>query len=150
MKIQQQLIILFIFSIFINSCDQKESTVGTAAIKNNVIISTDSETAFNENYAHIVYFWFKDPTNEEDKQLFEKSLRTFLDSSLYAKTQFIGTAPRATREVVDDSFTYNLVLSFASAEDQQAYQDEAAHKMFIEECAHLWEKVIVYDATSIR
>ncbi|WP_396596560.1 Dabb family protein [Dokdonia sp. R86516] len=150
MKIQLHLIILFIFSIFINSCGQKESTESTTAVENNLISSKDSHTAFNDNYAHIVYFWFKDPTNEEDKQLFEKSLRTFLDSSLYAKTQFIGTPPVATREVVDDSFTYNLVLSFDSAKDQQAYQDEAAHKKFIEECAHLWEKVIVYDATSIR
>ncbi len=150
MKIQLQLIILFISSIFITSCDQGEFAASNTAIKSDVIISTDSETVFNENYAHVVYFWFKDPTNEEDKKLFEKSLRTFLDSSLYAKTHFIGTPPMATREVVDDGFTYNLVLSFASAEDQQAYQDEDAHKTFIEKCAHLWEKVIVYDATSIR
>ena len=150
MKLPFQLIILFIFSIFINSCKNFETDRVKNASNNDVIITSSSDTSFNESYAHIVYFWFKDPTNKEDKQLFEKSLRTFLDSSLYAKTQFIGTPPVASREVVDDTFTYNLVLSFASADDQEAYQDEPAHKIFIKECAHLWEKVIVYDATTVR
>ena len=107
-------------------------------------------TEFDSNYSHTVFFWLKNPDNQADRTTFETSLRKFLDNSAYAKTQFIGTPPVASRKVVDDTFTYNLVLSFASADDQEAYQDEPAHKIFIKECAHLWEKVIVYDATTVR
>jgi len=150
MKVQQQLIIFFIFSIFISSCKENVTKEKGITSNSNKTISSSTIKTFNKNYAHIVYFWFKNPSDLEDKLLFETSLQTFIDNSEYAKTQFIGTPPMATRDVVDDTFTYNLVLTFASAEDEQAYQDEAAHKTFIEECAHLWEKVIVYDATSIR
>ena len=51
---------------------------------------------------------------------------------------------------VDDSFTYSLILSFESAEDQAAYQTEPPHLVFIEECEDLWEKVIVYDSQGIQ
>ncbi len=77
------------------------------------------------------------------------SLQKFLDSSAYAKTKFIGKPPRASRDVVDGSFTYSLIVSFESAEAQQNYQDEAPHKLFIEESSKLWTKVIVYDSQGI-
>lgn len=104
---------------------------------------------FDTGFAHVVYFWFKNPENQADRKLFETSLRKFLNDSKFAKTNFIGAPPKATREVVDDSFTYNLIVTFKSAEAQQNYQNEEAHLIFIEECKHLWEKVIVYDAQGI-
>ncbi|MEO0572772.1 MAG: Dabb family protein [Bacteroidota bacterium] len=103
-------------------------------------------TKFDSNFAHVVYFWFKNPDNTSDKVKFEKSLHTFLENSKYAKTNFIGTPPKGVRDVVDDSFTYNLIVTFESAAAQAAYQDEEAHLTFIEECKDLWKKVIVYDA----
>jgi len=104
---------------------------------------------FDVNFAHTVYFWLENPDNQEDRTAFETSLRKFLDNSGYAKTKFIGTPPRASRDVVDGSFTYSLIVTFESSEAQQKYQDEAPHKLFIEESSHLWTKVIVYDSTGI-
>ncbi|MEJ1223162.1 Dabb family protein [Sediminicola sp. 1XM1-17] len=116
--------------------------IGTAQEKSN---SQD----FDDNYVHTVFFWMKDPTNEAANKKFEVSLRKFLDHSKYAKTQFIGRPPKASREVVDDSFTYSLVLSFESAAAQELYQKEEAHLLFIEESQELWDRVIVYDAMGI-
>jgi len=104
---------------------------------------------FNPAFAHTVYFWFKEDTTEKDKAYFETSLKKFLTNSKYAKTNFIGTPPKASRDVVDGSFTYSLIVSFESAMAQQNYQEEAAHLVFIEECKHLWDKVIVYDSNGI-
>jgi len=104
---------------------------------------------FDANFAHTVYFWLVNPDNQEDRTAFETSLKKFLDHSAFAKTNFIGTPPRASRDVVDGSFTYSLIVTFESADAQQKYQDEAPHKLFIEESSHLWTKVIVYDSTSI-
>ncbi|BFP40375.1 hypothetical protein FGF1_12200 [Flavobacteriaceae bacterium GF1] len=104
---------------------------------------------FDSEFAHVVYIWLKDPDNASHRATFEKSLRKFLDNSKFAKTNFIGRPPKAVREVVDDSFTYNLIVTFESAEAQDGYQKEEAHLTFIEECKDLWEKVIVYDAKGI-
>jgi len=104
---------------------------------------------FDANFAHTVYFWLAKPDNQQDRTAFETSLQKFLDNSKYAKTKFIGKPPKASRDVVDGSFTYSLIVTFESADAQQKYQDEAPHKLFIEESSHLWTKVIVYDSASI-
>lgn len=104
---------------------------------------------FDPHFAHTVYFWLKNPDSPDDRKAFETSLQKFLDNSAYAKTNFIGTPPQASRDVVDGSFTYSLIVTFESAEAQQNYQDEAPHKLFIEESSNLWEKVIVYDSKGI-
>ena len=104
---------------------------------------------FDTNFVHSVYFWLKNPDSKEDRTKFENSLHQFLMDSQYAKTGFLGIPPKATRAVVDDSFTYNLIVTFESAAAQQSYQEEEAHLVFIEECKDLWEKVVVYDANGI-
>ncbi|QWX84000.1 Dabb family protein [Cellulophaga sp. HaHaR_3_176] len=104
---------------------------------------------FDSNYAHTVYFWLNNPDSKEGCKAFEVSLRKFLDNSAYAKTKFIGVPPRASREVVDGSFTYSLIVTFESADAQQEYQKEAPHLLFIEESSKLWNKVIVYDSKAI-
>ncbi|MGF1559847.1 MAG: Dabb family protein [Flavobacteriaceae bacterium] len=104
---------------------------------------------FDPNFAHVVYFWLENPDSQDDRLAFETSLKKFLDHSAYAKTNFIGIPPAASRAVVDGSFTYSLILTFESAEAQQGYQDEAPHKLFIEESSKLWTKVIVYDSKGI-
>lgn len=114
-----------------------------------VQIKNDMNKNFDHTFTHVVYFWFKDPDSAADRATFEASLTKFLENSQYAKTKFIGKPPKAIRDVVDDSFTYSLILSFESAEDQAAYQTEPPHLVFIEECEHMWEKVIVYDSQGI-
>ncbi|WP_417957040.1 Dabb family protein [Flagellimonas okinawensis] len=129
-----KIITLLLMGVFASGCVQ---------IKNET-------NNFDHTFAHVVYFWFKEPDSYEARQTFEKSLTKFLDNSQYAKTKFIGKPPKAIRDVVDDSFTYSLILTFESAEDQAAYQDEPPHLVFIEECEDLWEKVIVYDSQGIQ
>ncbi|MGB5555652.1 MAG: Dabb family protein [Flavobacteriaceae bacterium] len=105
---------------------------------------------FDPNFAHTVYFWLKNPDSQQDRTAFETSLQKFLDNSAYAKTRFIGKPPRASREVVDGSFTYSLIVTFESAEAQQLYQDEPPHKLFVKESSDLWTKVIVYDSKAVN
>jgi hypothetical protein len=104
---------------------------------------------FDSSFAHTVYFWLKNPDSKEDRAAFESSLRKFLAQSAYAKTKFIGTPPGPSRDVVDGSFTYSLIVTFASAEDEQLYQDEIPHQRFIAESKALWSKVVVYDSLGI-
>ncbi len=104
---------------------------------------------FDPSFVHVVYFWLKDPGKMEDRKALELSLHKFMLNSKYAQTKFIGTPPKGSREVVDDSFDYNLVLTFRSSEEQELYQKEEAHLLFIEESQDLWERVVVYDANGL-
>lgn len=115
----------------------------------SVGFSQSKEQTFDHAFAHVVYFWLKNPDSKADRAKFEASLQKFLDNSQYAKTKFIGKPPKAIRAVVDDSFTYSLILSFDSAEAQAAYQVEPPHLVFVNECEELWEKVIVYDSEGL-
>jgi len=108
---------------------------------------TNTQTVIESGgFLHSVFFWLKNPESEADRKAFEKHLNTFIDNSQYVKSKFIGTVAPSDREVVDSSYTYTLVVSFASKEDQDKYQTEPAHIKFVEDAQHLWEKVIVYDA----
>lgn len=104
---------------------------------------------FDPAFVHSVYIWLKNPNSAEDRAAFEASMDRFMERSLYAKTKFLGTPPKATREIVDDTYTYNLIVTFASAEEQDLYQTEKAHLDFIEESNHLWDKIAIYDALGL-
>lgn len=116
--------------LFIQSCDQKSSDT----------------IAMDPAFVHVVYFWLNDPASDSDRKDFEAALNTLLETSEFTQTNYIGTPPKATRDVVDDTFSYCLILSFESAEAQENYQKEPAHLAFIENASHLWNKVVVYDA----
>lgn len=130
----------------------KKTIVLLALVSGANLVAQENNTmsSFDSNFAHVVYFWFNEPENQEHQQRFEASLSKFLKASKYTKTNFMGKPPKAVRDVVDDSFTYNLIVSFDSAESQQEYQEEEAHLIFIEECKDLWKKVIVYDAMGVQ
>lgn len=117
---------------------------GTATVK-----AQDQIVDFDKNFIHVVYFYLNNPDDPKDRTAFETSLKKLMTNSLYAKTKFIGIPAETPREVVDNTYTYSLVLSFSSKEMQDNYQGEPAHLQFIEEAAHLWNKVIVYDSIGI-
>ena len=101
-------------------------------------------------FVHSVYFWLHNPDKAEDRAEFETAINKLLKESKYTKTNYLGTPPKAIRDVVDDSFTYNLLVTFESEEAQEMYQTEEAHLEFIESAKHLWNKVVVYDAIGLK
>ena len=108
-----------------------------------------NENQLPGNFAHTVYFWLENPTDEADRTAFETSLKKFINKSPYIKTKHIGVPAKTDRDVIDNSYTYSLLLTFSNKDDQDLYQDEPNHKIFIEESSRLWTKVIVYDSENI-
>ena len=84
-----------------------------------------------------------------ERTKFETSLKKFINNSRYIKTKHIGVPADTNRPVIDNSYTYCLSLTFTSKAEQDKYQDEDIHKVFIKESEMLWEKVLVYDSVSI-
>ena len=118
--------------------------MGTKNVK-----AQENKLDFNRAFTHVVFFWLNNPENAEDKREFVTSLKKFMKNSEYAQTKFIGIPAETPRDVVDNSYTYSLILTFPSKEIQDKYQTEPAHLLFIEEASHLWKKVQVYDSLGL-
>jgi|SRR5664280_1125917 hypothetical protein len=99
-------------------------------------------------FIHHVYFWLKKPVTQEIRTRFEKSLKTLVTVDTIVD-HHLGVPAATKREVIDDSYTYSLLLTFRNKEDQDIYQTHYIHLNFIRECEELWEKVVVYDSVSI-
>ena len=102
-----------------------------------------------KDFIHMVLFWLKNPNSTEDRQKFEASIKNFTANSKYLKTAHVGTPIKATREVVDDSYTYSLLVTFDSEAEHDKYQVEPAHIAFIDECKELWSRVQIFDSEAI-
>jgi hypothetical protein len=98
---------------------------------------------------HHVFFWLKNPSSQEDLDKLLKGLQT-LKKIETVREIYIGL-PAATeqRSVVDGTYQVSELLFFTDLEGQKAYQDHPVHKKFVEDCSHLWEKVIVYDSVTV-
>jgi len=111
----------------------------------SVAQATTIEVPMKNIFVHHVFFWLKEPQNTEARAQFLKGLNELIKVP-QIQSSHIGTPVESTREVVDDSFTYSYMVFFKNKEDQNIYQTHPIHLQFIEDCQHLWEKVIVYDA----
>ena len=119
----------------------------TAAIVN--ALSTEAGAAAVTNYpklVHHVFFWLKNPASKEDLAALLKGLATLKQIETVRGAHFGVPASTEKRDVVDNSYSASEILFFDDTVGQKIYQDHPIHKKFVEDCSHLWEKVVVYDA----
>ena len=98
---------------------------------------------------HHVFFWLKNPDSKEDLNKLLDGLRTLKGIETVRGIHIGVPASTEKRDVVDNSFHASELLFFDDLAGQKTYQDHPIHKKFVADCAHLWEKVIVYDATDV-
>jgi len=94
-------------------------------------------------FVHTVLFWLKNDTNLVD---FISGTRGFLDKVKVVKSYHVGTPAMTPREVVDNSYSVCLVVTFNDMADQDIYQKHPAHLAYVEERKNSWDKVIIYDS----
>jgi len=99
--------------------------------------------------AHHVFFWLKNRDSKEDLKKLLEGLQT-LKGIKSVKEIHIGVpATTEQRPVVDSSYSASELIFFDDIAGQDAYQVDPIHVKFVEQCAHLWEKVIVYDSIDV-
>jgi hypothetical protein len=104
---------------------------------------------FQKNgFIHHVYFWLKNPGNENDLAQLIEGLHK-LSAVTTIKGFHIGRPASTNRDVIDSTYSISWLLLFNSTEDQDSYQVDPIHLKFVEECSHLWRKVQVYDTIDI-
>lgn len=100
-------------------------------------------------FVHNVYFWLANPSQKEDATALKKGIHTLSEVGTI-RDFHLGKPASTDRSVIDNTYSYHLMLSFDNLEDQNSYQNDPIHLQFVEDCQHLWKKVQVYDSDSSR
>lgn len=96
-------------------------------------------------FIHHVFFYMAPDATEAD----QAALRTGIKSLTRVEgilQWHIGTPADTHRDVVERGYTFSWLAIFENAKAEAHYQTHPVHLEFINTCAHLWEKVVVYDA----
>lgn len=101
----------------------------------------------NKQFIHHVFFWLNNQGSEQDRQQLIQGLEKIKNIPTI-QTALIGVPAATNREVVDNSYAVSWLLFFQNKEDHDQYQDDPVHHRFIKECAHLWQRVVVYDTVA--
>jgi len=96
-------------------------------------------------FIHHVYFWLKNPGSAEDLKQLKGGLQKLTAVETIGMYQ-IGTPAATNRDVIERTYSVSWMLMFDNLEDEEIYQHHPLHLKFVEECSHLWSKVIVYDS----
>jgi len=96
-------------------------------------------------FIHHVYFWLKNPGSAEDLKKLKEGLQKLTAVETIGMYQ-IGTPAATNRDVIERTYSVSWMLMFDNLEDEEVYQHHPLHLKFVEECSHLWSKVIVYDS----
>lgn len=94
---------------------------------------------------HAVYFWLKEGLSEEEENDFLNFFEALRKVPGVLSLQFGKPAPTNPRPVVDNSFQYNLLVTFQNMEDIHTYETHTIHTDAVEKYHKYWTKVEVRD-----
>ncbi len=118
---------------------------GQLAVAENGSRVTSPPGEIGGKFVHSVYFWLVDETMPTRGKFVTEVLK-YLKEIDVIRTRHLGRAAGTDRDVVDNSYSYCMILTFDSSEDHDIYQAHAAHQQFIENASSLWTRVQVYDS----
>jgi hypothetical protein len=96
-------------------------------------------------FVHAVYFWLRDDLTSAEKAQFVDGIRS-LRAIETVQQGYIGVPAGTNRPIIDQSYSYALILAFADRRAHDVYQEHPVHDAFRDECSSLWQKVLIYDS----
>lgn len=118
--------------------------VGAAVLALSLPSEAQAKDLVEGKFAHHVFFWLKEPDNAEHREQFLSALRE-MKKIPTIQASYIGKPAGTPRDVVDNSWTFDWLVTFKDKAGWQIYNDHPIHKEFIEKAGDLWERVLVYD-----
>lgn len=126
----------------------KLSVIGTIIISLSSFKRSPIGKGIKTMFIHHVFFWLKNPDSSADRDKLVQGL-TKLSKVKTIRHFHIGKPADTNREVIERGYAVSWLLQFDNDADQASYQSDPVHLQFIEECSHLWSKVIVYDSVDV-
>jgi hypothetical protein len=99
-------------------------------------------------FVHVVNFWLTKGISDAERQQFVEGVKS-LENIGTTTTFNVGVPAKTERPVIDSSYDYCLLTIFNDIEGHDVYQVHPIHLKFIDECKHLWEKVLIYDSETV-
>jgi len=121
----------------------------SAALTTGAAGPAQASTEPNGPVIHHALFWLKNPDSKEDLDRLIAGVRTLKGVDVVRQLYVGAPASTEKREVVDNSYHVSEVMIFDSVEDQAAYQVHPIHQKFVQDCGHLWARVVVYDSATV-
>lgn len=125
--------------------------VSAASLASASVAGASSATAQSaaSQVVHMVYFWLKNPDSVADRDALIAGLKT-LKQVPQVKSLHVGVpANTEKRDVVDNSFSVFELMFFDDLAGQSTYQQHPIHLAFVQNCSHLWDKVVVHDSLTV-
>src|SRR3546814_19183818 len=97
----------------------------------------------NKPLLHAVMFWLNPDLSSEEVENFKGFFEDLSRCSTVKSLQFGRSAPTEPRPVVDNSFTWSMVATFANQDDHDIYQADDIHNTDIEKYQNYWPRVLV-------
>lgn len=124
-------------------------TSSTSNQENSQTSENQEPTATMENkevIAHYVLFWLNDGLSEQEINDFAQFFEDLKGIPGIKSLHYGRAAQTHQRDVVDNSFTYNLLVYFDTMDDINAYETHPVHLAAIEKYSKFWNKVVVHDS----
>jgi hypothetical protein len=124
----------------------QQSAMGTLG----VLVAAKNDHSMQKNlFVHHVYFWLKEPQSKEAAAKLVEGLEG-LSKVKTIQMFHIGKPADTNREVIERSYAISWLVLFKDKADQDSYQVDPIHLKFVEQYAHLWSKVVVYDSVDVK
>ncbi|MGJ1268911.1 Dabb family protein [Sphingobacterium spiritivorum] len=123
------------------------ATIGTSALAVSAFAQSKSSFAVVENgqIIHSVYFWLKEELTAQQVKDFTKFFEALRKVPNIKSLRYGRPAETSKRPVVDNSWTYNLIVVFEKMEYINTYETHPIHLKAIEDFSSNWTKVLVHD-----
>lgn len=108
--------------------------------------AAEAQATDEDEIAHYVLFWLKRGLSEEEIKSFEAFFEQLKTIPQVQSMRYGRPAKTKPRDVVDNSFTFNLLATFKNMEDINVYETHPIHLDAIKKYNHYWEKVVVHDS----
>lgn len=100
---------------------------------------------YTPGLCHTVFFWLREDLSADDRSAFIAGVRSLADVPTVKNLLMGPPAPTEARDVVDNTYSYALLVQFDGVEGQNAYQTDPIHLKFVDDHKDKWTKVVVYD-----
>ena len=112
--------------------------------------NTNNETSEimenKEVITHYVLFWLNEGLSEQEITDFAGFFEELKTIPTIKTLEYGRAAQTNARDVVDNSFTYNLLVRFDTMDDINTYETHPIHLAAIEKYSKFWNKVVVHDS----
>ena len=129
---------------------KRRKFIATTALGTSIVLLNNDANARQidqtEEITHYVLFWLKKDLSDKDIKDFAGFFELLKKIPVVKSMKYGKSASTNQRDVVDNSFSYNLVATFKDIAAINSYENHPIHLDAIKKYSQFWEKVVVHDS----